>query len=233
MRFAAFFFLLVGLLVQLGQGLGSPLRWALIWPALSFTLVGSAYLVGVGAVFRKRETGRVPLWSQLLHAPYLLLTLGVWILQQRLSGEDPANEVAPGVWVGRRPSPQDLPPGCELVVDLTCEFSVHPGVARSVDYLALPTLDGTAPSQASLRRVAELVADSRVVLFNCAAGHGRSATAAAALLLARGAASTVEEALGLMKAARPGIGLNRAQRAALGVFLAEAGPGSGRESHGS
>jgi protein-tyrosine phosphatase len=219
MRFGVFFLLVVGLLAHLGYRLESPLRWALAWPALSFALVGLAYLLGRGEIFGKRETGRVPAWSLLLHAPYLVLTRGIWILQQALGREDPANEVAPGVWVGRRPSPSDLPPECGLVVDLTCEFPVHAGVARQVDYLGLPTLDGTAPSEASLRRVAELASDTRVVLFNCAAGHGRSATAAAALLLTRGTASSVEEAVGLMKAARPGIGLNRAQRAALRPFV--------------
>ena len=67
-------------------------------------------------------------WAVLLLLPYLLTTWIGWHAIRRLSREACCDEVAPGVWVGRRPLPGDLPPGRGeatsplLIVDLTAEF---------------------------------------------------------------------------------------------------------------
>jgi protein-tyrosine phosphatase len=167
----------------------------------------------------KQAPGSLPFWSLIVHLPYFVLTHSLWHLQRILGREDPANEVAPCIWVGRRPYPNELPPACKLVVDLTCEFTGHSGVAGVTEYLAFPTLDATAPSPETLEAIARMSNLQGTILFNCASGHGRSATCAAALMLARGIVPNVMEAEAMMKAVRPGIGLNGAQRACLEAHL--------------
>lgn len=214
MKFAFFFLVLAALTIQVLLKTEAVARWLLLWPATSFAVLGLAYL-GLGPrSVGKRQDGRIAPWALLLHLPYLGQTYLLWHLQRLLSREEAANEVAPGVWVGRRPYPSELPPACALVVDLTCEFSAHPGVVEGRTYLVFPTLDGTAPRAKTLEAVAAM-ANEGPILFHCAAGHGRSATCAAALLLARGKVATVTEAETLMQAARPRISLNASQRAAL------------------
>jgi protein-tyrosine phosphatase len=151
----------------------------------------------------------------LLLAPYFLTTWVVWQLQ-RIGSEDAMNEVAPGLWVGRRPYAHELPPGTRLVVDLTAEFPVHSGIREGTPFVCLPTLDGTAPSTSGLDPVLERIDDEDgPVYVHCAAGHGRSATVVAAMLIRRGLARDVDQARRLLREKRPGIRLNRAQRALL------------------
>ena len=52
-------------------------------------------------------------------------------------------------------------------------------------------------------------------------GHGRTGLFAAALLLHSGATNSIDECLAILKAARPGIRLNRAQRKCLERMLME------------
>lgn len=215
MVFPLFFFALAGLCVYaLGLTSGAA-RWLWLWPTLSATVFGLAY-AGLGPrAIGKQPGGRLHPALRLLHLPTLLLGSAVWHLQRVLGREAPLDEVAPGVWVGRWPYPSELPPEIGLVVDLTCEFSPHPEVLARCDYLALPTLDGTPPTREQLTQVQQLRDHPGPILFHCAQGHGRSATCAALLLLARGIASSVEEAEALMRQARPGIRLKTAQRAAV------------------
>src|SRR5262249_39640038 len=87
------------------------------------------------------------------------------------------------------------------------------GVATGRNYLCLPTLDNTAPEEGAVREmVAVLAGTTSAVYIHCAAGHGRSATVAAAVLLARGLASDVKEAEALLRKARPGVRLSPEQR---------------------
>ena len=91
-------------------------------------------------------------------------------------------------------------------------------------WLCLPTLDGTAPPADGLLKLVDTVESrdpSGPVYVHCAAGHGRSATVAAALMLRRGLAADVASAEATMREARPGIHLNRAQRACLAGLLDE------------
>lgn len=84
--------------------------------------------------------------------------------------------------------------------------------ARPIDYVSLPGLDGLAPRAEALRALVDRLAeDGRPLYFHCAAGHGRSATAAAALLIRRGAASGPADAIALMRRARPKVKLGSVQ----------------------
>jgi protein-tyrosine phosphatase len=222
--FAAFSAYLIVLAVCLGG-----LAWLLLWPALSFLLIAAAY-AGLGpGVCGKRPDGGMAWWAVLLLLHYLLLTWAVWHLQRLLSREAACNEVIPGLWVGRRPLAREVPPGVDLVVDLTAEFSEPRGVVAGRSYVCLPTLDALAPPVAPLRELVKRVAAwPGTALVHCGAGHGRSALVAAAVLLARGLAADAKEAQQLVRKARPGVSLNRTQRRLLQSLVPEhpaAGPG--------
>ncbi len=204
--------------------LGGP-WWLLAWPGVSGLVVAAAYF-GLGpGILGKREDGTLRPALIVALAPFFGATWFLWWLQGVLGRQAWAHEVAPGVWVGRRPSPSHLPPGVRLVVDLTAEFPVHPELRRQTDWVCAATLDGTPPSAARLAELVERIeAVGGPVYIHCAAGHGRSATVAAAVLLRRGLARDPAEAEALMRKSRPGIRLTRSQRALLGALPRGAAP---------
>jgi protein-tyrosine phosphatase len=149
----------------------------------------------------------------LLLLPYLLMTWAVWHTIRLLSRETCCDEVAPGVWVGRRPFVRDLPANISLIVDLTAEFPAARALRRGRTYLCVPTLDATAPDETALRAVVDQTAQwSGAVYIHCALGHARSAMTAAAVLIRRGHAEDAEQAVTTMQKARPGIRLEKSQR---------------------
>lgn len=193
--------------------------WALplLWPAWSVALVGLAYWRGMPGVFGKSpRTGRIRWRRRVLLAPYYAVAWAQWQLKARLLGERAFDEVAPGVFVGRRPtSAREVPADIALVVDLTSEFARAPALRTVSAYRTLPVLDTSAPPPATLSNlIEEISSETGKILIHCAVGHGRSATVAAALLMRRGLASTVQEAEELMRSRRPRVHLHRVQRRA-------------------
>jgi protein-tyrosine phosphatase len=117
----------------------------------------------------------------------------------------------------------ELPPAVVLVADLTSEFAAARDIVRgSAAYRSLPTLDAAAPPNPRVfdDLVRALAGASAPVYVHCALGHGRSALVVAAVLVARGLANDAARAEALIKAARPGVGLNKAQRAFLSKWCA-------------
>jgi hypothetical protein len=191
-------------------------HWVLLWPALSFCLVAAAYL-GLGpCLFGKREDGSLAWYSVLPLLPYFLYTWGLWHLLRLFRNEDCFNEFAPGLFVGRRAFPHELPKDVSLIVDMTCEFVEPRGVRSGRTYLCFPTLDGSVPTDESFARLVRSVVEwSGPVYIHCAEGHGRSGAAAAAVLVAKGHVSSGEEALVELQEVRPRIGLNKQQKKAV------------------
>jgi protein-tyrosine phosphatase len=145
--------------------------------------------------------------------PYLLATWTVWYMFRLLTRETCCDEVAPGVWVGRRPFVRDLPADISLIVDLTAEFPAPRALRRGRTYLCVPTLDATAPEETAVRAVVEQIsAWSGAVYIHCALGHARSAMTAAAVLIRRGHAEDAEQAVMVMRKARPRISLEKSQQ---------------------
>lgn len=178
--------------------------------------MAAAYARQKPRVFGKRRGGTLAWGSCVLLLPYLLFTWLLWYCQTRFSREAVCDEVAPGLWLGRRASAKELPPDVTLVVDLTSEFSEPRAVRTGRAYLCLPTLDNAAPELKGFRDIVQQVADwNGEVYVHCALGHGRSALAAAAVLMARGVADTPEEAISLVERARPGVRLNPIQQSFL------------------
>lgn len=189
--------------------------YVLLWPAAILAAAWVVYLFDAPRAFGKRADGALPWTAWVVWWPVFGFQ---WIgheFVRSLTAEPVANEVGPGVWVGRRPREHELPPGVAIVVDLCAEMPAARGVKAGREYVTVPTLDARTPLPAELVVIVDQVlAAGGPAFIHCAFGHGRSATVAAAVLVRRGdyALDDVEAA---MKAVRPKIGLNRRQRAAL------------------
>lgn len=129
---------LAGLAAQLG-GWG----WVLAWPAVASVVVAVAYLADWTWIFGKRADGSLRWLPHLLLGPFLWATWVVWHLARRLGREPASHEVVPGLWLGRRPFLEELPPGCALVVDMTAEFPAHKAILAGVPTCA--SRPSTAP----------------------------------------------------------------------------------------
>ncbi len=201
------------LYLLVGAGSGPITGPLLIWGGVSLSLIGLGYS-GMGPnVFGKRLDGTMSPLNVILLLPYLFFARVTWYLRRFLSKEPCCNEIAPGVWLGRRPVAQDLPDGVTMVVDLTAEFEAIDAVKSVSRYLCVPTLDGCAPADREFLIVLEELANWQgPVYIHCAHGHGRSAIVAVALMKVRGFASSVDEALSMVQKIRPKVNLKGPQR---------------------
>lgn len=207
-------------------------HWLALWPAGSFLIMAVAYFGGGPRLLGKRHNGRLHPVALSVHAPYLLLTWLVFHIVTTLRGSRDASEVTRGLWLGRRPMLRDVPIGTTLIADMTCEFSAVRGLDEACAYIALPTLDNSAPPLAGLLAfVRRIAAHEGVVYLHCAQGHGRSALVAACVLIARGKAKDPESALAMIRKVRPRIRLTRGQmkrlREAAEALLTPSPPYSG------
>jgi protein-tyrosine phosphatase len=205
-------FLLLGVVLLMQSALVGGLWWLLLWPGLSFAIVGLAYLAIGPRVFGKRTDGTMAWWAVLLLLPYLLLTWFVWHAVRMISKEPCYNEVVPGLFVGRRPLAGELPPNVALVVDLTAEFPAVRSIKDERVYVAFPTLDASTADESAFRQLVERITQcSDPVYIHCAQGHGRTGTLAAAVLVARGYCANIDEAVSTLQRARPRLDLSRRQ----------------------
>ena len=219
-RYAIVFALFAGGLVWVAITNGGA-ALILLWPGLSFLMVAVAYS-GIGvAVFGKKPDGSRTAWAIIYLLPYLIFSWLLWAVRRLISREACCNEIAPGLWLGRRPYRSELPQGTTCVVDLACEFNAAKGLTAQVDYISLPTLDTLPPPFSDLTAMLERVsAHPGTIYVHCALGHGRSAMFAAAILLTRGLAQTPAEALRIIQNVRPSVRLSCPQQNALGQFAA-------------
>lgn len=208
-------------LVLLIPASGSGWSAIVLWPAAGTAMVALAYAGEHPRLLGKRDDGRIAAWSWVLGLPIHAFSALIWRLQ-RAGGEAFANEVAPGIWVGRRPLPGDLRTHeFATIVDLTAEFAAVTAERDHPGYRCLPVLDGTLPETEALQAIVGPLVDAPdPILIHCAVGHGRSAGVAAALALARGLHGDPQRAIAAMQEARPRIRLREHQRERLERWFA-------------
>lgn len=208
------YFLLLSVVMMITAVQHGSWYYALAYPAMSFAIVSIGYL-GLGPrVFGKRSDGKRNLLATVLLLPYLIFTLVTWHLIRLLSRESAVDQVDPDLYLSRRLLSTEIPESVKSVVDLTCEFT-DPKFDRG-NYICFPMLDASCPTAEELNEMVQTVlALPKPVLIHCAQGHGRTGLVASAVLLASGKVASPRAALAMVKAARPGVELNSAQRNAL------------------
>jgi membrane-associated phospholipid phosphatase len=197
--------------------LGGAALW-LLWPAASLGLVAAAYLYFGAATFQKQADGAMSVGARILFAPHFL---GAWLNSRAWTRNlARADQVVPGLLLGRLPSRADLDRlGIAAIVDLCAEMPC-PSDRRA--YANIPMLDLIPPESAQLDAAVQAIqtahsahAEDASVLVCCALGFSRSALAVAAWLLASGKADSPESAIERVRMARPAIVLGADQLDAL------------------
>lgn len=214
-------FLAVGGFFAWRAGVGGW-RLALSWPAVSFSLMGLAYLGGGPRLVGKRRDGALEPLRLLVLLPYLGLVRVAWHALRLVRRNSTFDELWPRIFVGRRLLAGEKPPAVDLVVDFTCEFEEPPSLRDVPRYLAIPTLDQTPPErQALLDAVDEVLAWPGTSYIHCAEGHGRAGTLAVCLAIVRGEADNLDDAVRWVRERRAGTRLTRRQRMRVREVLPE------------
>lgn len=208
------------LLATLAVGVGGY-AWWMLWPAGTCLIVAGIYWTGRPTLFRKRNG---PMQSMMLWllAPYVA---AAWLNSRWWTRKDPAAcEIASDVWIGRLPSrTESRALGIQSIVDLAAELPLRAGNAK---YQHVPVLDLTVPAIAQIDAAVESIdrfATDRPTLMCCALGYSRSATAAAAWLVATGRVCSVDSAITLIQQRRPNVVFSEAHRARLDTWARQRG----------
>jgi protein-tyrosine phosphatase len=204
------------------------LRLLLASQGLCWTCLGLAYLMRQPQWFLKRPNGTLSWASWLFFWPYYVYAHWALAMWRLMPWEAAFHEIAPGVYLGRRLVKADAglarALGLKAVLDFTCEYSEPAFMRDGRVYLCLPTLDATAPCPADLREAVSFIRQWRnhgPVYVHCALGHGRSAVAVMAWLLADRLAANADAAELFVRNKRPYVRLNAIQKAALKRFETE------------
>jgi protein-tyrosine phosphatase/membrane-associated phospholipid phosphatase len=207
------------------------LRWPwgalLLWPMIALGITASAYF-GLGpGIFRKRE-GQLPWTTWWVLGPCLLgQHISRLFYRLRCHAWD---ALTPHVWIGSTLTHGEAAAAARLgvtaVLDLTAEFSApHP--FRKLCYRNIQILDLTAPRLDQLQEMTEFVeqeSERGIVFIHCKIGYSRTAAAAGAYLLFSGKATSVAEALELLRQARPTMMVRPEIVSALNAFALSVSP---------
>lgn len=180
---------------------GDAALW-LCWLVVALLMVAFNYALLGERGFQKALSGRMSWAARALYAPY---RLGAWINSRWWTRQRPHDsQVTPRVWLGRLPSQsEDARISGLSIVDLSAELQTP----RSAASRAEPALDLLVPTPKRLRRAAMAIdrfeQKHAAVLVCCALGYSRSAAAVATWLLVSGRARTVNDAVALIRTARP------------------------------
>ena len=206
-------FLCLAILFGALTGFVGGLTWVLLWPALSLVVVGLGYVWLGPWVLGKQPDGTLAWYSALLLMPYFGAAEFAWYLVRVLGGEEPWHEVSRGLYLGRRVQHWEVPARISLVLDMTAEFVEPIELRTGRRYVCVPTFDASAPEPQLLAdAIAQIANHEGNIYVHCAAGHGRSAMAMGVLMVARGVATDLDEAIAMMVAARTRVRLRTTQR---------------------
>ena len=195
---------------------------------INFFCLSAAHRFRWPGFWLKRADGRLNPLSYLLFLPLHLLNRLSFFLISRTSGERPADRIAENIWLGRRLTSAEAAvifgDSAVAVLDFTSEFQECSRLL-SGQYLCLPTIDHTPPTQTALQAGAAFITAhfrEGPVFVHCALGHGRSAIAVAAWLLQNDPKLEVDAAIRQLRSIRSGVRLNGEQREALKTFAQNA-----------
>jgi membrane-associated phospholipid phosphatase len=195
----------------------------LIWPIVAVAIVTLGYFHSGPGIFRKTY-GRLPFSAKLILAPVLAGQYVSWMYYKRQCRA--WDEIVPGVWIGRRLSDAEardaVRGGVTAVLDLSDAFSEARPFIELV-YHHLPVLDLTAPTPSQLAEAARFIdrhASTGTVYVHCKIGYSRSAAVVAAWLLSTKMATSVDEAVALLRSKRPTVVIRPEIRVALDAFAA-------------
>lgn len=184
----------------------------LLWPAVSLGLIKANYFVLGAPGFQKRADGQLTPAARWLYAPYLA---AAWINSRLWTRKHPKPDlIVDNVWLGRIPAVSEQG-SFNAIVDLCAELAINP---QGRAYQCVPVLDLIAPTPAQCLQAAEAIErlrSSGPLLVCCALGYSRSATAVAAWLLHSRRVATIDEAVSIIRTARPNVVLHPAHREAL------------------
>jgi predicted protein tyrosine phosphatase len=203
------FYYFAGAFLMLAVAVISWPRGALLlWPGVALGLVGTAYF-GVGPIIFGKTAGQLPWSTRFVLGPCLLgqhLSLLYYRRQCR-----PWDKITPRVWMGcklrDREADAAIRAGVTAVLDLSAEFS-EARPFRTIIYKNIPVLDLTTPSSEQLSEMASFIAEQSlagIVYVHCKIGYSRSAAAVAAYLIMSGEASSIDEAVAIIRGARPSV----------------------------
>jgi protein phosphatase len=219
-RIGAYYATGVVMVLMLARAVG---LWGafLCWPAAALGITSAGYFGLAPAIFRKKD-GRLPWSTRFALAPILIgQHLSLLYYRRQCRAWD---EIVPGVLIGRALSETEaavaVEQGVTAVLDLTAEFS-EAAPFRRLPYLNVPILDLTAPTQEQMRAAIEFISEhaaTGVIYRHCKIGYSRSAAVVGAYLLDVGLAANVEEAIDMLRRARPTIVIRPEALAALHTF---------------
>ncbi len=200
-----------------------------LWAALSLLAVCGLYLDAArGGDPGPLLKGQRRPWLQPLFWPFRVVSYVVFAGARWWRRATVVDQVTPGLFLGPRLFPWEVEAlrsrGVTVVIDLTSELPTAAPFARApFERYGVPTLDRGAPPAAvfdeAVRWTAAKVASGASVYVHCAFGRGRSATLAAAVLIALGRAKDAAEALAMVAAARPSVSVKGEQLTALEGFM--------------
>jgi membrane-associated phospholipid phosphatase len=196
----------------------------LIWPIIAVAIVTLGYFHSGPGIFRKAY-GRLPFSAKLVLAPVLAGQYVSWLYYKRQCR--PWDEITPAVWIGRRLSNAEAraatDAGVTAVLDLSDAFSEARPFRELSHYRHIPVLDLTAPTPDQMSEAAAFIeehATNGTVYVHCKIGYSRSAAVVAAWLLQTGRATSVDEAVSLLRSKRPTIVIRPEIAVALSGFAA-------------
>ncbi|PXA04980.1 phosphatase [Coraliomargarita sinensis] len=204
-----------------------PWGYVLLWPASSLALVAVGYF-SIGHRVYAKQSGQHARWAKGLH----FFTLKGHELSRRAYAKtcDPWNPLLEGLLIGRQLDAGEAPllkeAGVTAILDLTSEFS-EPRLLTEMDYLSVPILDLTAPSDGALDSALEFI-DRQMkhgsVYIHCKIGYSRTAAVAGSYLIMAGHAHNPAEAIELLRRARHNIVIRPEAKATIERYAARCHP---------
>lgn len=178
---------------------------------------------GMRLIGKDTTTGKIPLWSYVVFAPFHIPTWIYTYAVKKHRNEEAATEVQDGWWIGGRYG-RELNKKWAGIVDLTVEFP-ELCIDQTDAYLSIPAWDGVPAIPSKIEEAANFAVEAHKkgdVLIHCAHGRGRSTTIMVAALVRAGLFQTWEEAFEVgVKPKRPVCKLNKKMRRSLTLWQNE------------